>query len=160
MNLQEIEEAMQQCVAYMFASGRTALEQGEQLVPVAHFFRLDGKSEILSIPDIPRTEEAKENVANYLRHKLATGLYVGLLLRFDSVLTRLTELPKSTIVKQTSNAITISYQTYTDSTMYVLSYAEVTRGRSKKLHFKDIEKMEAMPGGRFSKLFPEPNLIH
>jgi hypothetical protein len=150
MNLEQIEADMKMAISWMMAHGSLSLIRHEEVLPIAHLFKTDGKSEIIGLY-FQHTEEDMNEVADALKAKLSLGQYVGALLLFNGSLSNLTNKPKTSDASIRS-VLMVSYQTHMVSEMYVLPYDVSAKGIPS---FKKIEKMEPIPGNKFFELFPK-----
>ena len=151
MNLEQIENEMKRTIALMMTHGSQLLMHREEVLPIAHLFKTDGKSEIVGLYFL-HTEEDMNEVAEALKSKLSLGQYVGVLLLFNGSLSNPTSKPKTSDASIRS-VLMVSYQTHMESEMYVLPYDVGVCGLPS---FKKIEKMEPLPGNKFFELFPRP----
>ena len=158
MNLEEIEANMKTAISWMLAHGSQVLLNHEQVLPIAHLFKIDGKSEIIGLY-FKHNEEEMNAVADMLKARVAANQYVGalLLLLFNGMQMKVHTTPdKGVSATEQHNVLVVSYQTHLTSEMYVLPYDVSARGTP---YFKKIEKMEPIPGNRFFKLFPQPTQV-
>ncbi len=139
---ENIEHDMSTFAGLMFSLARGMLVEEGCLVPMIHFFKMDGHSELVGVPNLS-TEQDKDNLAKYLRDKLSSGIYGGALLLFDAV--RYALLP----LKKEKDALVVYAMLPGETKAYILAYEKI--GDSYK--FEEKVAANDLVSGRFVDLF-------